>query len=533
MKILFLNHTKKQCGVYQYGVRLYSILKNTTEIEYNYQELSSYDEYKLIDHNIYNAIIYNYHNSTMSWLNKNNIFANVNICIPHESDASFFDIICSIDPDEIEIDNKYAIPRPLYENIDKILLDNIYSSAENKNFIESYTQDNIPIFGSFGFGFLNKGFDKIIKIINDNYDEAIIKFIIPVADFDPNSNNTNTILDNICLSIKKKEKIKLLITHNFFSNEEILKFLGSNTLNIFLYDYMHSRGISSVTDYALSVKTPLAISDSHMFKHIYSDSICLYKTSIFNIIKNSSEYCEKFRINFSNENLRNKFKTIVKNITKHKINFSLKYSNSQVCQDLFACVVCNTNNGFFLEIGSNHPVNSNNTYLLEKYYGWKGLMVEFDNSFLPLYEQYRKNSIYCMQDARNVNYRGILDNNNFPVHINYLQIDLDVDNCSTLETLQLLNETVFDKYKFSTITFEHDIYAGNFFNTREISRKIFKERGYVLVFPDVLVYWLGGYKPFEDWYVHPDLVDEQIIKKLKTDTSVNVEDIKQKLMNLH
>ena len=151
---------------------------------------------------------------------------------------------------------------------------------------------------------------------------------------------------------------------------------------------------------------------------------------------------------------------------------------SQALQDLFVIsILKNKNNGYFLEIGSNHPITCNNTYMLEKEYGWKGLMIEYDSSFEQLYKDLRPNSIYRISDARLVDYRGILDTNTFPCNIDYLQIDLDVNNKSTLDTLVLLDNTCFDKYKFATITFEHDIYTGNYFNTREISRKIFKKRG--------------------------------------------------------
>jgi len=198
---------------------------------------------------------------------------------------------------------------------------------------------------------------------------------------------------------------------------------------------------------------------------------------------------------------------------------------SQAGQDLFVLSATNNKrNGYFLEIGSNHPSYNNNSFLLETQYKWKGLMVEYDKSFETSYKTERSNSIYVINDARLVNYREILDSNNFPTNMDYLQIDLDVDNKSTLNTLELLEQTVFDKYKFATITFEHDIYSGNFFDTREISRKIFKQRGYLLAFPDVAVYWNGKHQPFEDWYVHPDLVSNEFINKIKTiHTSIHSE----------
>ena len=198
---------------------------------------------------------------------------------------------------------------------------------------------------------------------------------------------------------------------------------------------------------------------------------------------------------------------------------------SQAGQDLFVLSATNNKrNGYFLEIDSNHPSYNNNSFLLETQYKWKGLMVEYDKSFETSYKTERSNSIYVINDARLVNYREILDSNNFPTNMDYLQIDLDVDNKSTLNTLELLEQTVFDKYKFATITFEHDIYSGNFFDTREISRKIFKQRGYLLAFPDVAVYWNGKHQPFEDWYVHPDLVSNEFINKIKTiHTSIHSE----------
>ena len=152
----------------------------------------------------------------------------------------------------------------------------------------------------------------------------------------------------------------------------------------------------------------------------------------------------------------------------------------------------------------------NNTFCLERIYNWKGALIEYDQSFEEGYKEHRKNSIYRICDAQKVDYVDLLKD--FPVNIDYLQIDLEVDNKSTLNTLILLNETVFDKYKFATVTFEHDIYRGNYFDTREISRKIFADRGYVLLFSDVTVFVEGGYKPFEDWYVHPDLVDPEFLK---------------------
>jgi hypothetical protein len=87
-----------------------------------------------------------------------------------------------------------------------------------------------------------------------------------------------------------------------------------------------------------------------MFRHIYSDEICLYKTSIRECIENTSEYILKLFNDNTNEKLINKFDQILKNTNTF----------SQAYQDLFVInTLNNKQNGYFLEIGSNDPVNGN------------------------------------------------------------------------------------------------------------------------------------------------------------------------------
>lgn len=312
MKVLFLNHKIENCGVYQYGKRMIDILLLDTEIQYIYKEIDCYDEYYniLLQSPDITEVIYNYHCSTMSWLHQSNIQRTVkNIGIPHESPDYLFDIVCHIDPDGKVTTNSFPLPRPIFENIEELIAFPTQNNAVN-NFITAHTEKDIPIFGSFGFGFDNKGFDKIIRLVNEQYDNAVIKFVIPIAHFDPEPNRINRMRD-LCFQTNRKPGITLMISHDFFSTSDILKFLHSNTMNIFLYDTMTGRGVSSTIDYALSVKKPLAISDSYMFRNIYSDEICLYKKPIRECLVDSEKYVSQFLEKYSNEKLRLVFKNIL------------------------------------------------------------------------------------------------------------------------------------------------------------------------------------------------------------------------------
>ena len=186
--------------------------------------------------------------------------------------------------------------------------------------------------------------------------------------------------------------------------------------------------------------------------------------------------------------------------------------NGQAKQDKFVLnVLKNKKKGFFLEIGSNHPIKINNSYILEKNYEWNGIMVEYENKWLNDYKKFRPNSIHIINDATKIDYKNLFEINNVPLNLDYLQIDLEASNGSTLNTLKKLNSEVMDKHKFATITFEHDIYHTNYMNTRLESRKIFEDKGYVRVFSDVNN---CGINPYEDWYIHPDLVDNELVNTL-------------------
>ncbi len=205
---------------------------------------------------------------------------------------------------------------------------------------------------------------------------------------------------------------------------------------------------------------------------------------------------------------------------------------SQASQDLFVLhALGHKRKGTFLEIGANHPIINNNTYTLETGYDWRGILVEADPSFERLYQLHRPNSTYSIGDATKLDYNTLLHNANMPQNIDYLQIDLDVNTRSTLDTLELLNDQVLDTYTFGTITFEHDIYTGDYHNTQRRSRQILKSRGYVLAFPDVTVFWDGKRNAFEDWYMHPKIVDVEFINKVQQSNSMYHEDVIQILQH--
>jgi hypothetical protein len=188
--------------------------------------------------------------------------------------------------------------------------------------------------------------------------------------------------------------------------------------------------------------------------------------------------------------------------------------NSQANQDEFVLWCLDyKRNGTFVELGSNDAVQSNNSYVLEKEFGWRGLMVEYESRYLPSYKEHRPNSMYMIADGADIDYCEAFDWVALPRTIDYLQIDFDAENGSTLLALEAIEQTMDAGYTFNVVTFEHDIYTGDHHNTRAASRAIFEKHGYVRLFSDVC----HVDRPFEDWYIHSSLCAEEVWRPLCSD----------------
>lgn len=199
-------------------------------------------------------------------------------------------------------------------------------------------------------------------------------------------------------------------------------------------------------------------------------------------------------------------------IDKLKVKFdgidNVDHNYSQAFQDMFVLTMLNgKSGGVYVEIGGSDPININNTYILEKTFGWKGLSFEIDEEIVDYYNSTRINKCICL-DATTADYSKIFEENNLPKHIDYLQVDIE----PAWQTLKSLKQVDLDTYRFSVITFETDAYQGNDAVIKQ-SRSILTEHGYQLVASNVKN--LGN--AFEDWYVDPQVVSESVWKQFQCD----------------
>jgi hypothetical protein len=350
--ILFVSHKKSQCGVYEFGKSITDILQYSKKYQFIRVECSSLDElHSEINKNSPIAIIYNYMPSVLPWvatriipkmLYKSNI-TDINIPqigIIHEITQTVADEATNRKYQFIvgkklinSVFDYYIAPDPtlLLKNDIVFKTGRLVPSYQNK-----FTVPLKPTIGSFGFGTHWKGFEEIVQLVQQEFDDAIIRFNIPSADFaDKNGNSAKNIAEE-CKALITKPNIKLVITHGYMDKKTMLDFLAQNTINVFLYKSNNNRGVSSTLDNALAVQRPIAVSDVVMFRHVLDirPSICVSQNSLKEIIQNGFTPLQKRYSEWSPANLLWEYERILDKILARQQKVTWINSTSQVKDDM-------------------------------------------------------------------------------------------------------------------------------------------------------------------------------------------------------
>ena len=206
----------------------------------------------------------------------------------------------------------------------------------------------------------------------------------------------------------------------------------------------------------------------------------------------------------------------------HKIFSQL--SQSQLKQDVFVLFETEfKRNGYFVEFGATNGISLSNTYLLEKHFGWTGILaepatcwhdellknrscaielsavypisnqiVEFNQTLdqgLSTIAAYTESGNGKDTRANGIKYSvntislmDLLAKYAAPKTIDYLSIDTEGSE------LDILLNFDFDQYDIKIITCEH-----NYTDNRQRLFDLFTSKGYVRKYAD--------YTEFDDWYV--------------------------------
>jgi FkbM family methyltransferase len=209
---------------------------------------------------------------------------------------------------------------------------------------------------------------------------------------------------------------------------------------------------------------------------------------------------------------------------KHLLQYFSK-SRSQLRQDLFVLnYFAFKRDGYFIEFGATNGLDLSNTFLMEKEFGWKGILaepashwhtdlkknrschIEMDcvwrdststltfNQVAPFAELSTISSFSDADSHKDIRKKGkiyevkaislndLLKKYKAPKHIDYLSIDTEGSE------YEILSHFDFSKYTFEVITCEH-----NFTPMRDKLYSLLTRNGYQRVFEDISL--------FDDWYI--------------------------------
>ena len=87
----------------------------------------------------------------------------------------------------------------------------------------------------------------------------------------------------------------------------------------------------------------------------------------------------------------NHFKDILSLFNRKRKSKKISYSQTGI--DLILnSIFKNKKKGFYIDVGCNHPIFNNNTYLLHKR-GWIGINIDLDKDCIRLFNKFRKNDL--------------------------------------------------------------------------------------------------------------------------------------------
>ena len=306
--ILIVSHKKAKCGIYQYGVDIANALQKSKVYDFIYVECSSQLELNaaIVTYSP-KVIIYNYYPLTMPWLNSHITkgYRIPQFAIMHEVTQE------EADKATLEMFDGFLCPDPtLKEN-------NPYVFKTARMIPPFCNYQNIPdvlTIGSFGFGFGDKGFERLIDIAQKEFDRVRIRIHMPFNDLvDDNGTIYALKTDERCRNIIKNKNIELHIDHSYFNKQQLFEFLSGNTINAFFYDTNKHKGISSVIDSALAVRRPVAITKAGMFRHVFNatPSICIEDSNFKTIINNGIAPLVPFYNDWSEAGFINRYEKIL------------------------------------------------------------------------------------------------------------------------------------------------------------------------------------------------------------------------------
>jgi len=189
---------------------------------------------------------------------------------------------------------------------------------------------------------------------------------------------------------------------------------------------------------------------------------------------------------------------------------SITKNYSPRLQDMIVLTMLNgKREGTFLELGTRFADRSNNTYLLEKEFGWKGLTIEPDHRVATEYKKKRSNYYIC-KDPLSIDFEDLLETHSLG-DIDYLQIN------SKYKSYQIVMDKIpWDLHRFKIVSF-HIPDMNETDNT--LYKNKMRQKGYTMLAGNIFYAPDNDIHYHEDIWVHLPSMDADLFNQIKQNES--------------
>lgn len=284
MRLLYINPSNHECGIHQYGLRVFNALKTYLpdwcdwDLHYteNYDNVAQHIQ--ILEELKPDVVLYSFNDTAMPF---------VKPYMEYHANHEIHHIAISHEQEQVIIDNPGAFPSDwiggsLFKNwighdptikIDRPGVFNATRPILRSEWKPTNKTDDRIVFGSSGFGHRRKMHYEMVTAIQQEFDQAVIRFNMPPSHFGDKDCAESRAIANTCRSLITKPGIELRVTHDLLETEhDLVEWTYCNDVNIYFsqqWDVPHQmRGVNSSPDTALSTRRPLIVNRSSMTRHL-------------------------------------------------------------------------------------------------------------------------------------------------------------------------------------------------------------------------------------------------------------------------
>ncbi len=262
MKVLFVSTPPRQCGVHSFGAATFDALSRSQRLQLTLLELPTTADPEQFVRRVHelapDVVLYNWHQYVMPWLTADVLMRLrwelpfvQHVGLVHDEAPPFPQMAAIIhsDPTFQETPREFRVRRLL------------------PTVAERPAPQGIVV-GSFGFASDRKGFQRVVKQTCAEFETATVRLHMPANHYgDPEGAEARRIADE-CKALARPG-ITVEVTSDFKAPAQLIEWLAGNSINCFFYENWHKvSGVSSVLDYALAARRPIAVTDCLMFRHL-------------------------------------------------------------------------------------------------------------------------------------------------------------------------------------------------------------------------------------------------------------------------